>query len=85
MEKKEVTIGSPVVVAGLTLIPVIQILLNYWPGNSSTAFWGVKQPVAVVVVSPSAKRAFRITGEEISIDQLLQEASGLKEIVEEHS
>jgi len=82
MEKKEIAIDNPVAVVGLTLIPVVQVSLNYWRANSATSFFGVKQPVAVIVVSPSAKKAFRITGEEISLDQLIQEAPVVKETLE---
>jgi len=82
MEKKEIAIDNPVTVAGLTIIPVAQVLLNYWQVKGSTSFFGLKQPVAVIVVSPLAKRAFRITGEEVSIDQLVQEAPSIKEILE---
>jgi len=82
MEKKEVEIGNPVKVAGVTLIPVAEVSLNYWGGKGSNSFFGVKQPVNVVVVSPSVKRAFRITGEEVSLDQLIQEVPGIKEILE---
>ena len=83
MEKKEISIENPVAVAGVTLIPVTKVSLNYWGGNNGISFFGVKQPVSVVVVSPSAKRAFRITGEEVSLDQLMQEVPGIKEILEE--
>jgi len=38
--------------------------------------------VAVVVVSPQAKRAFRITGEEVSLEELIKEAPNLKEMLE---
>ena len=82
MEKKEVGIENPVAVAGVTLIPVVEISLNYWRSNSGISFFGVKQPVSVVVVSPLAKRAFRVTGEEVSLDQLIQEVPGIKEILE---
>jgi len=83
MEKKDVAIDNPIVIAGLTIIPLAHVSLNYWFHNSGASFFGIKQPVAVIVVSPAAKRAFRITGEEVSIDQLVQEASGIKEILEE--
>jgi uncharacterized spore protein YtfJ len=82
MEKKELIVDSPVAVAGLTLIPVAQVLLNYWHVSGGASFFGLKQPVAVILVSASAKRAFRITGEEVSIDQLIQEAPGIKEMLE---
>ena len=83
MEKgKVVTIDNPVAIAGLTLIPVVEVSLNYWQANGITSFFGVKQPVAVILVSPSSKRAFRITGEEVSIGQLVQEVPAIEEILE---
>ena len=82
MEKKEVRIENSVAVAGVTVIPVTKVSLNYWRSNSSISFFGVKQLVSVVVVSPLAKKAFRITGEEVSLDQLIQEVPGIKEILE---
>jgi len=82
MEKKKVEIGNPVTVAGVTLIPVIKVSLNYWRSNGSVSFWGVKQPIGLVVVSSSARRAFRITGEEVPLDQLIQEVPGIKELLE---
>ena len=78
MEKTEVTIESPVSVAGLTLIPVVQILKCLWQTENSTLFFGVKRPIAVVVISPSARKAFRMTGEEVSIDQLMEEFPVIK-------
>jgi len=36
----------------------------------------------VVVVSPSANRAFRISGEEVSLDQFMQEVPGIREMLE---
>ena len=82
MEKTEVTIESPVSVAGLTLIPVVQILKCLWQRENSTSFFATKRPIAVVVISPSAKKAFRVTGEEVSIDQLVKEAPDIKEVLD---
>ncbi len=82
MEKKEVEIGNPVTIAGVTLIPVIKVSLNYWRRNGNLSFFGVKQPIGVVVVSPSAKRAFRITGEEVPLDQFIQEVPSIREELE---
>jgi len=73
MEKKEVTIANPITVAGLTIIPVSKVTINCWHGKRGLAFSGSKQPDSIIIVSPSAKRAFRITGEEITFDQLVQE------------
>ena len=79
MEKKEVVIDNPVVIAGVTLLPVARVTLSYWHGNDRISFFGSKQPVSVVVVTPSEKRAFRLTGEAVSLEQLVQEVPGLKE------
>jgi uncharacterized spore protein YtfJ len=73
MEKKEVTIGNPVKVAGVTLIPVAKIKINCWRDKRGIAFLGSVQPESVIIATPSARRAFRITGEEISLDQLARE------------
>jgi hypothetical protein len=61
MERKEVAIENPVAVAGVTLIPVTRVSLNCQRGGYGISFFGVKQPISVVVASPSAKRAFRIS------------------------
>lgn len=39
----------------------------------------IKQPIAVVAVLPQKNRAFRITGEEVLLEELVQEYPGLKD------
>jgi len=82
MEKEEIRVESSVSVAGVTLIPVVKASLNYWHRKGSLWFSGIKQPVSIIVVSPLAKRAFRINGEEVSLDQLMEEVPGIKETLE---
>ena len=82
MEKKEVEIANPVTVGEVILIPIAELSLNYWRGKHRVSFFGIKQPVSVVVVSQSVKKAFRVTGEEVPLDQLIQEAPGIREILE---
>ena len=81
MEEKKIVASKPVSVAGLTLIPVIQVSLSLWSARAGKAFLAFKQPIAVVVISPQAKRAFRITGEEVSLEELMQEVPGLKDML----
>ena len=81
METKEAVIDNPVTIAGVTLIPVVRVSQSQWQGNSGISFMGFKQPLSVVVVSPSAKKAFRMTGEEVPLDQLIQEVPGVKEVI----
>ena len=82
MEKKRVTISSPVAIAGITLILITKLSLSCQPGGSNIFFSGIKQPVGIVVASPSTKKAFEITGKEIPLNQLIQEAPGLASMLE---
>jgi len=82
MEKEEIKIEAPFTVAGATLVPIVKTSLNCWHGKSRLSFFSTKQPVSLVVVSPQARRAFRISGEEISLDQLTKEVPGIKELLE---
>jgi uncharacterized spore protein YtfJ len=82
MEKEETIIDSPVAVGGVTLIPIAKISLDYESINRAGFFFGMKWPVAIVVISVSGKRAFRMTGEEVSVQELVQELPGVKETLE---
>ena len=82
MEKEEIRIEAPFAIAGVTLVLIVKTSLNCWQSKRSLSFFGTKQPVSVVVVSPQARRAFRINGEEVPLDQLTKEVPGLKEILE---
>ena len=82
MEKEEIRIEAPFVVAGVTLVLIVKTSLNCWQNKGQFSFMGMKQPVSIVVVSPQIKRAFRVNGEEVSLDQLNEEVPGIKEILE---
>ena len=71
-------VESPLAVAGLTLVPVVRVSLNYWRGKAGVSCYGTKQPVGVVVVSPTDKRAFRIGGEEVPLTQFIQEVPEIR-------
>jgi len=82
MESKEIEISKPVTIDGITLIPVTKLSLNCQPIGDSISCFGVKQLVSVVVISPSTRKAFKATGEEIPLDQLLQEVPNMREVLE---
>jgi hypothetical protein len=82
MEKKKVIIAGPMAIAGITLILVIKLSLNCQPAGSSIFFSGIKQPINVVVASPSTKKAFDVNGDEIPIGLLLQEVPDLAGMLE---
>ena len=82
MAEKEVEIGNPVTIGQVTLIPVAEFSLNYWHGGSRSSCFGIKQPASIVVISPAGKRAFRTNGEEVPLDQFLEETPGMREVLE---
>ena len=82
MVEKEIEIGSPVTFGKVTLIPVAEFSLNCWHGGSRFSCFGIKQPTSVVVISPAGKRAFRTNGEEVPLDQFLEETPGIREVLE---
>ena len=83
MEKKEITVIHTVTVDGITVIPVSKVIINGWHGKQGIAFSGSVQPDSVIIATPSAKRAFRISGEEVTLDQLVREVPEISEKLEE--
>ncbi len=82
MEKEEIKVEAPFAVAGVTLVPILKTSLKCWQGKNSLSSLGTRQPVSLVVVSPQGRKAFRISGEEISLDQLAEEVHNIGEILE---
>ena len=81
MEKEEIRIEAPVAVDEVTLVPIVRTSLNWWQHKGRLSCFGTRQPVSLVVVSRQARRAFRIDGEEITLDQLSKEVPGINEIL----
>ena len=84
MEKTEVTIDDPIVLDGLTIIPVVSLSLNCGHFDNFTSVCGVKNLVAFLVISPTERRAYGASGEEVSTNELIEEIPGLKEILERY-
>jgi hypothetical protein len=82
MVKKQVAIDNAVSIDGLTIIPVADISLEYLLFDNFATVYGFKEPVAFIVVAPARKKAFRITGEEVSVEQLVEECPEIKEMSE---
>ena len=82
MEKEKIEPGAPVTIAGVTLLPIVKTRLDYWQGKGGFSSIGIKQPVGIVVISPQSKQAFRISGEEVALDQLLEEVPEIKALLE---
>jgi len=81
MEKKQRVIDNPITVDGITIIPIVHILLNSYIHSDGAFMFGRKQPDAIIVVSPAGKRAFRITGEEVPLDQIVDDIPELETLL----
>jgi hypothetical protein len=45
------------------------------------SFLGTKQPLGVIVISPLEKKAFKVSGEEVPLDELIKELPGIKKLL----
>ena len=79
MEKEELRIDSPVSINGITLIPIVKAIRYCWHIDDSLSGWGSKQPMSIVIVMGEDTRAFRINGEEVSIEEMEYEVAGLSD------
>jgi hypothetical protein len=82
MEKKEVEIGNPVAIADITLIPIIEMSQCYWQRRAGISFFGLRQPLYVIMISPLERKAFKPSGEEVSLDELRREVPKIKELLD---
>jgi len=77
-----ISIDTPVSVNGITIIPVVKLSTGYSLKGGIFAFI-IKQPVAAAIVSASNRQAFRITGEQIPFQQLLDEFPEITDYLEQ--
>jgi hypothetical protein len=68
---KKTSRGNSLSIGGVTLVPVIEESINHWQCNGLLSVWGTKNPIGIVVQTQSARLAFRITGEEVSVEELV--------------
>ena len=81
-EKKEIIAGSPLKVAGLTLIPVVETRLQHWRYRKSFSVFGSRQAICIIIITPTTKKAFKVTGEEVTLEELQDELPDLEKNLE---
>ncbi len=64
-----------------TFLPVSKTTCQGERIGQTAFFFAAKTPVAIVVLSPGGKRAFRISGEEISLETLAAEVPDIWEAI----
>ncbi|MBI2869329.1 MAG: hypothetical protein HYX96_05845 [Chloroflexi bacterium] len=75
MESEERLIEPPVRLPGLVIIPVARVLRR----RGRRFVLGVKQPVGLVLITGEGRRAFRVSGEEVAVADLVAETPALAE------
>ena len=82
MKKRVAVIEKPLVFGGIKVVLVSEVSLKCESNDGGIFFTGVKQPIGVVVNYPSQRIVFRVTGEIISLDQLIGEDPDLRVALE---
>jgi hypothetical protein len=83
-EKKEIIASSPIVFDGLTLVPIIEMHLRSWRYRSSFSVFGSRQVIGTIIVTPTATRALKVDGEEVTLEELKEEFPALEIKLDNH-
>ncbi len=81
MNRSRLQADDPLRVGETTLIPVVEVFSFSMVQGERAAFAARKRPKAVVVVGPRGAVALSVEGEEVSLEELADEVSGLGELV----
>ncbi len=65
-----------------TFLPISKTTCRGERIEQAAFFFAAKIPVAIVVISPTGKRAFRTSGEEITLDTLAAEVPDIWEAIQ---
>ena len=82
METGREVVGAPVAFDSVTIVPVARSARHCRGDGHGLICFGSIVPVTVIVVSDGKKRAFRATGEEIPVEEVLMNVDGVKEVLD---
>ncbi len=75
MEKKQISIEPIIRTDGIKIAIIVETMINWHSNKHGALFIGRKQPLYVSVIEDKQKRILRLTGEELSYKELVQECS----------
>lgn len=64
------------------MVPVVQTTIGHYQKGNVVSFWGIKRPISLLAISPSLRVAFAITGEQVPVERLIEEASEIKTVID---
>ena len=82
MEIEELSAGQCITVGEITLLPIIRTSVSCRNVGSGIVCSSSKNPIAIVVVSPKWKRAINLAGEDIPVNQYMEQVPGVKELLQ---
>ena len=82
MEKEKVSAGQRITVGEITLLPIMRTFLYCRNVDGRIVYSGSKNLIGIVVVSPKGKRAINLDGEEIPVDQYLEQVPEITELIQ---
>ncbi len=81
MEKKELAVEGPITVGSVKVYVAAETRIACDGSENGLMCSGGKMPTHIVIVSNSEKRAFTAGGEEITLERLLEEVPGMRELL----
>jgi len=66
------------VIGGVRITPVVRISVGYTQIRGTRSFYAGKLPVYLIISSGDDKRAYSVTGQEVSIQQVISDCPALE-------
>jgi uncharacterized spore protein YtfJ len=79
--QKKIVIEAPVNAGDLTIIPVVELSISHYNGDSGICFFAYKNPVAVIIINGTEKNLLIVDDNHLSVDKLLAEVPQLAAIL----
>jgi uncharacterized spore protein YtfJ len=81
MEKEEIIVDKPIEIAGMKIIPVVQVNTYRFSKKRKGSAYCSKKPLIVVIVSESGAKAFDMYGSQVELDKLIDVLPELKGMI----
>lgn len=79
MQKEVISCEKTREIMGLKLTPVVRSTITWVETGQTVSFYAFRQPVYLLVESRAGVCAWRITGEEITLQQVCSECPSIRE------
>lgn len=81
MEREEISVGDPIEVAGVTVVPIVHTRVSAQKRHGAMTCSALKHVLGIVVLTPTGRRALTAEGEEVPIEEYLHLAPALRSVL----